>query len=108
MQNVNSVIIPGGMTNILQSLDESINKPMKCLLWKKWNDWMLNADRSFTKSEPAKTRIVNSVPDASLIVGMSCQPKSSPTPSRDVESLTRWTAPGTTSYGKKKCQLKKA
>ena len=59
--------IPEGMTSILQPLDVSINKPMKCLLRKKWNDWMLNGDRYFTKSEPAKTRIVNSVPMNSLV-----------------------------------------
>ena len=54
---ITPVIIPGGMTKILQSLDESINKPMKCLLWKKWNDWMLNADRSFTKSGEGKPEL---------------------------------------------------
>lgn len=42
-------IIPGGMTSILQPLDVSINKPMKNSLRRKWNEWMLNGDHSYTK-----------------------------------------------------------
>ncbi|MCU7881477.1 MAG: hypothetical protein KZQ60_13760 [Candidatus Thiodiazotropha sp. (ex Lucinoma aequizonata)] len=41
-------IIPGGMTSVLQPLDVSVNKPMKVLLQRRWNDWYAGVDHSFT------------------------------------------------------------
>ena len=41
-------IIPGGMTSILQPLDVSVNKPMKVLLQRKWNEWYAGDSHSFT------------------------------------------------------------
>lgn len=46
--NTNLVIIPGGLTRVLQPLDVSINKPMKDALRIKWNDWLSNGKHSFT------------------------------------------------------------
>jgi len=42
------VIIPGGMTSILQPLDVSLNKPMKDALRKKWTHWMMDGAHTFT------------------------------------------------------------
>ena len=41
-------IIPGGMTSVLQPLDVSVNKPMKVLLQRRWNEWYGGADHSYT------------------------------------------------------------
>ena len=41
-------VIPGGMTSMLQPLDVSINKPMKTLLRKRWNDWYSDGAHTFT------------------------------------------------------------
>jgi len=41
-------IIPGGLTSVLQPLDVSINKPMKVLLQRRWNQWYSEGDHSFT------------------------------------------------------------
>ena len=43
-------IIPGGMTSVLQPLDVSINKPMKVMLQRRWNDWYSSGDHTFTPS----------------------------------------------------------
>ncbi len=42
-------VIPGGMTSMLQPLDVSVNKPMKCMLRAKWADWMARGDKTYTK-----------------------------------------------------------
>ena len=43
-------IIPGGMTSILQPLDISVNKPMKVMLRRRWNDWYCDGEHTFTAS----------------------------------------------------------
>ena len=42
------MIIPGGMTKILQPLGVTVNKPVKYVLRAKWNVWMENGDLTFT------------------------------------------------------------
>ena len=43
-------IIPGGMTSILQPLDVAINKPMKVMLQRRWNEWYAEGEHTFTPS----------------------------------------------------------
>ena len=46
--NTECVVIPGGMTSMLQPLDVSINKPFKDRMRAKWQNWMLAGQHSFT------------------------------------------------------------
>lgn len=48
--NCKRVIIPGGMTPILQQLDVYINKSMKCEMKKEYNQWLDEGIREFTAS----------------------------------------------------------
>lgn len=43
------VIIPGGLTSILQVIDVVINKPFKDSLKKLYEDWLLNGNHTFTR-----------------------------------------------------------
>ena len=46
--NTECVVIPGGMTSMLQPLDVSINKPFKDRMRAKWQNCMLAGQNSFT------------------------------------------------------------
>jgi hypothetical protein len=46
--NIDLAVIPGGLTNICQSLDIAINKPFKDNLRKEWNIWMFNSGAGYT------------------------------------------------------------
>jgi transposase-like protein len=43
-------VIPGGLTKKLQPLDLTVNRSFKCKLRQKWEDWMLNGLKSYTKT----------------------------------------------------------
>ena len=47
--NTDLVIIPGGMTSILQPMDVVVNKPIKAALKQKWAEWMITGEHTFTK-----------------------------------------------------------
>ncbi|GFV23941.1 HTH CENPB-type domain-containing protein [Trichonephila clavipes] len=47
--NTDTVVIPGGLTSLVQPLDVCINKPFKQNLKREWNMWMLEGEKSFTK-----------------------------------------------------------
>uniref|UniRef100_A0A8C4RS32 HTH CENPB-type domain-containing protein n=1 Tax=Erpetoichthys calabaricus TaxID=27687 RepID=A0A8C4RS32_ERPCA len=47
--NTDLVIIPSVMTSILQPMDAVVNKPFKAALKKKWAEWMINGEHTFTK-----------------------------------------------------------
>lgn len=49
-KNCTPVIIPGGMTKMLQPLDISVNRSFKAVLWRLWGTWMTSGDHSFTKT----------------------------------------------------------
>ena len=61
-------IIPGGMTSILQPLDVSVNKPMKVMLQRRWNEWYAEGEHTFTPSgsmrKPTLEDVCNWVNDA--------------------------------------------
>lgn len=46
--NAEPVVIPGGMTSMLQPLDVAINKPFKDRMRAKWQEWMLAGQHTFT------------------------------------------------------------
>lgn len=48
--NTEPAVIPGGMTSMVQSLDVAINKPFKDRTRKKWQEWMLADQHTFTAS----------------------------------------------------------
>jgi len=48
--NTEPVVIPGGMTSMVQPLDVAINKPFKDRMRKKWQEWMLADQHTFTAS----------------------------------------------------------
>ena len=41
-------VIPGGLTSIVQPLDVCLNKPFKDRLRKKWINWMMEGEKTFT------------------------------------------------------------
>ena len=43
-------VIPGGLTKILQPLDLTVNRSYKVKLRQKWENWMLNGLKSYTKT----------------------------------------------------------
>ena len=47
--NTDLAIIPGGMTSLLQPLDVSMNKPFKDGFRRRWTDWMMSGEYTFTK-----------------------------------------------------------
>ena len=49
-QTNTDLIIPGGMTSLLQPLDVSINKPSKDGLRRCWADWIMSEEKTYTKS----------------------------------------------------------
>lgn len=41
--------IPGGTTSVLQPPDVSVNKPFKSGMRKRWDEWMENGKKTYTK-----------------------------------------------------------
>ena len=42
------IIIPGGMTPVLQPADVRLNKPFKAAMRDKWLDWLTTGEAAFT------------------------------------------------------------
>lgn len=49
LKNCVPIIIPGGMTKILQLLDTSVDCSFKAALRGMWESWMTEGEHSFTK-----------------------------------------------------------
>jgi hypothetical protein len=45
-----SVVIPGGMTPLLQPADVSWNRPFKCLMRDKWLTWLAGGETQYTRT----------------------------------------------------------
>ena len=54
-ENIDVAMIPGGMMSLLQPLDVSINKPFKDRLRQRWADWMMQGEKSYTKTGKMQT-----------------------------------------------------
>jgi hypothetical protein len=48
--NTDLVVIPGGMTSILQALDAVVNKPFKDYLREQYEDWIINNQHEYTRA----------------------------------------------------------
>ena len=64
-RNSSLLFIPKRMTNILQPADVSWMRPIKHAFQVKWNDWLINEPKSFTKSgnmkSPGYEKVINSI-----------------------------------------------
>ena len=49
-KKIDSIIIPGGLTGLIQAPDVSWNAPFKAKLRELYNKWMANAPKTFTKA----------------------------------------------------------
>uniref|UniRef100_A0A5S6QGU9 DDE-1 domain-containing protein n=1 Tax=Trichuris muris TaxID=70415 RepID=A0A5S6QGU9_TRIMR len=45
---IETAVIPGGLTSVLQPLDVCLNKPFKDHMREEWNNWMVNGQKSYT------------------------------------------------------------
>jgi len=52
--NIEHVVIPGGMTSVLQPMDVSINKPFKDRLRQQYLTWILDPARELTETGKIK------------------------------------------------------
>ena len=60
--NTKPAVIPGGMTVIVQPLDDAINKPFKDYMRKKWQEWMLADQHTFTASGRIRKKSASDLP----------------------------------------------
>ena len=101
-KNTTLAIIPGGMTSILQSLDVSINKPMKSSLRRRWNDWMISGTHTYTKSGLRRKPDLPTICQWILDMWRELPSKIIVKASRSVGFLMPWMVPRTTAYGRRR------
>ena len=50
VNNIRSLLIPGGFTSMLQPLDVSVNKTIKAILKEEWRKWCEESEPIYTKA----------------------------------------------------------
>jgi hypothetical protein len=59
--------IPGGCTSLCQHLDVDINKPFKCCVRQRWEEWMISGiKRNETMMSPSRAEVSAWVAEVSL------------------------------------------
>jgi hypothetical protein len=59
--------IPGGCTGLCQPLDVGINKPFKCRVMQRWEEWMIaGIERTGTVESPSRAEVSAWVAETSL------------------------------------------
>ena len=59
--------IPGGCTGLCQPLDVGINKPFKCRVRQRWEEWMISGiERTGTVESPSRAEVSAWVAEVSL------------------------------------------
>ncbi len=53
-RKIDTVVIPGGMTSLLQPLDVAVNRPFKHNARNIWNEWMMNGQKDYNKAGKIK------------------------------------------------------
>ncbi len=67
-RNIDTAVIPGGMTSLLQPLDVSVNKPVKSRLRQYWTDWMVDGPKHYNaggkRKSPTREDVLQWIADA--------------------------------------------
>ena len=98
--NTEPVVFPGGMTSMVQPLDVAINKPFKDRMRKKWQEWMLTDQHTFTASGHIRKVELPQICQGSTRPEKTFQMSLLRSPFANAPLQTPWMAQRTTKCGK--------